>query len=189
MIYQTHIKRAFDILFSIISLLALLPIFLIIYFSILIFDGPSVFFCQKRIGRNKQEFDLFKFRSLPKNTKAISSDKLSEIKISKIGKFIRRTNIDELPQLFNILKGEMSFVGPRPSLSSQKDLISLREINNSLSLTPGLTGLAQISSYNGMSEKIKSNFDGKYYNKISFIFDLKILFRTFIYLLKPPPIY
>ena len=97
--------------------------------------------------------------------------------------------MDELPQLFNILKGEMSFIGPRPCLPDQIDLIEFRKKNNSILLTPGLSGLAQVSSYDGMSSKQKAEYDYIYSKELSLILDLKILIRTFIYLLKPPPKY
>ena len=106
-----------------------------------------------------------------------------------IGKFIRRTNIDELPQLFNIFLGDMSFVGPRPSLPNQYELIKIRRKNNVYYCKPGLTGLAQISSYDGMKNSEKVFFDVEYLKKISFKYDLYIIFQTFLYLFRKPPVY
>ena len=126
---------------------------------------------------------------MPTNTPDLPSALIKGNKITFIGKIIRRTNIDELPQLINILFGHMSIVGPRPALVGQVDLIKIRMANNSIKLRPGLTGLAQINSYNNMSEIEKSKFDGTYFSQYSFWFDLIIIFHTFKYLLKKPPIY
>ena len=182
-------KRFIDILLSLLALVFLFPILVLISLSILIFDKGPIFFAQKRVGRRNQTFKFIKFRSLPVETKNISSDKLSDIKISKIGKIIRRTNADELPQLINIIRGEMSIVGPRPCLPSQKKLISLRIKNKSINCRPGLTGLAQINSYDNMSIEKKAFFDCEYSNNISILLDISIILKTFFYLLSPPPKY
>ncbi len=138
---------------------------------------------------NGKLFYMYKFRSMPVNTKNIASDKIKELNLNFVGKFIRRTNIDELPQLLNILKSDMSFVGPRPSLPSQNDLIEIRLKKGVLSFKPGMTGLAQISSYDGMSINTKVDFDKEYINSISLTTDVSIILKTFSYLLKPPPLY
>ena len=182
-------KRVFDIIFSLISLIFLFPLFIIVAILILIFDSRPIFFKQKRIGIKGKVFYILKFRSMPVGTKNLPSDKIGKIQLGWVGYFIRRTNIDELPQLINILKNEMSIVGPRPSTLFQKKLIKLRKKNKSFFLKPGLTGLAQINSYDGMSVYKKANFDGKYVNQISLYVDVKIIFKTFFYLLKKPPIY
>lgn len=157
----------------------------LIYF----FDSKIIFFKQKRVGENGKIFLILKFRSMPIKTKNIQSSKIKNVKISTIGSIIRRTNIDELPQFLNILKNEMSIVGPRPCLQSERKLIAYRKKNKSYYCKPGITGLAQINSYNGMSYIKKANFDGLYAKKITLFTDLKIIFKTFLYLLKPPPIY
>jgi O-antigen biosynthesis protein WbqP len=126
---------------------------------------------------------------MPVNTRDVPSDQLRGVNFTWIGKLIRRTNLDELPQLINIIKGDMSVVGPRPPLASQHELIELRRENGALSCRPGLTGLAQISSFDGMSVGEKAHFDGEYAHKISIIKDLSIIFRTFAYLRKSPPVY
>ncbi len=182
-------KRLFDILFSLISLILFIPVFVIVAIGIKIFDPGPIIFKQFRIGVNKKKFLIYKFRSLPYGTKNISSDKFNLERISIVGKFIRRTSIDELPQLFNILKGEMSFVGPRPPLPSQKELISLRIKNKSIMSKPGLTGLAQIKGFTGMSIDQKALYDEEYHLKKSFILDFCLILSTFIYLLKKPPVY
>ena len=182
-------KRTIDIILSSIALIFLSPIFLLIIICIFLFDRGPIFFIQKRIGRRNKIFNLIKFRSLPIGTMNITSDKLHETKITKFGAFLRRTNADELPQLINILRGEMSIVGPRPCLLSQKDLIKLRIENNSINCQPGLTGLAQINSYDYMTVKDKAFYDYEYANKISFFLDISIILKTFIYLFSPPPKY
>ncbi len=186
MTYQ-FIKRYFDIFFSIISIIFFMPIFLIIAISIMIFDNGPIIFKQIRIGH--RVFTIYKFRTLPISTQNIPSNSLQNIKITKIGEILRRTNADELPQLINILKGDMSFVGPRPCLESQKDLIKKRKLNNVCFLKAGLTGLAQINSYNGMSLEKKSLYEEIYLRKMSFALDFSIIIKTFFYLLKEPPKY
>ena len=182
-------KRLGDIIFSIISLFFLSPIFLVTAISILLFDKGPLFFTQNRVGKRNKSFLFIKFRSLPLKTPNLPSDRLGKVKISLIGKIIRRTNIDELPQLINILKGEMSFVGPRPAISSQIELIEERIKNGSINCLPGLTGLAQVKAYNGMSFLEKARYDGIYFKNVSFLKDITIILRTFIYLLTPPPKY
>ena len=187
--YEFVIKRIFDFLFALISLILFSPIFFIVSLAIKLFDPGPILFKQNRIGINNKKFIIFKFRSLPDGTKNISSDKLELKTISNVGKFIRRTSIDELPQLFNILKGDMSFVGPRPPLMSQEKLIYLRKKNKSICSKPGLTGLAQIKGFTGMSIEQKAYYDHKYHLKKSFFLDLFLIISTFFYLLKKPPVY
>ena len=189
MIYQAFGKRVMDILVSLSALIIFSPILLMIYFLIKIFDPGPAIFRQTRLGRNDESFILYKFRSMPVNTENIASDKISAVKIGSVGKFIRRTNIDELPQLFNILCGDMSLVGPRPPILSQAELIEARRANGALMCRPGLTGLAQIYSFDGMTVGQKAEYDGIYVNSVTFFGDIKIIFGTFSYLLKPPPIY
>lgn len=141
-----------------------------------------IFFCQERVGKDCKIFTIYKFRTMYENTPDIpthllqNADKL----ITPIGKFLRRTSIDELPQLLNILKGDMSIVGPRPALWSQKDLLEEREKYGANSILPGLTGLAQVSGRDELSIESKAKYDGEYREKISFIFDWKIIFWTMI---------
>ncbi len=187
--YMLFGKRLFDIIFSLTAAILLSPLFLLTGLFIKIFDPGPVIFRQKRIGQEGVSFDFFKFRSMPVNTGDIPSDQLGQIRLTWIGRLIRRTNIDELPQLFNILLGDMSFVGPRPALSSQIELVNLRKSNGSLFCKPGLTGLAQISSFDGMSVYEKVLLDGQYVQSISLGSDILIILKTFGYLLKPPPVY
>ena len=182
-------KRLFDISLAFIALIFFSPLIIIISLLIYLFDGKSIFFLQKRVGKDGSHFTFIKFRSLPLSTSEVPSDQLEKINISNIGKFIRRTNIDELPQLINILKGDMSIVGPRPALISQKKLFLLRESNGSLSCRPGLTGLAQINSFDNMSIYMKASYDEIYAKKVSLKLDILIILKTFIYLFSPPPKY
>jgi O-antigen biosynthesis protein WbqP len=157
--------------------------------AILLEDGRPVLFRQHRVGRNKNPFVLFKFRSMPRNSPQLPSATAMDVKVTRIGQFIRRTNIDELPQLINVLRGEMSLVGPRPALPSQTKLIDIRSERNVYDLLPGLTGTAQINAFDGMSDSQKAQWDAEYGNTVSLRTDLGIMFRTLGYLLRPPPVY
>jgi O-antigen biosynthesis protein WbqP len=187
--YARGFKRLLDILLAITALAMLAPLCLLVVVTIWIFDPGTAIFQQHRVGQSGASFTFYKFRSMPLNTGDIPSDQLSSIELSWIGSFIRRTNIDELPQLVNILKGDMSIVGPRPSLPSQEGLVELRRLNGALQCRPGLTGLAQINSFDGMSFEQKALYDGQYSKSICFSGDLAIIGRTFLYLIKPPPKY
>jgi O-antigen biosynthesis protein WbqP len=182
-------KRAADILCVILALSFLWPLLLFTAILIKIYDPGPIIFKQFRIGRGGKKFLFYKFRSMPVNTGDVSSDKVGQIKLTWIGRLTRRTNIDELPQLFNILLGDMSVVGPRPPLPAQEDLINLRSDNGALLCRPGLTGLAQIKSYDGMTVSEKAGYDGIYSQKITLCRDIQIILKTFLYLLSPPPTY
>ncbi len=189
MIYQCYGKRALDIILALLLLALLSPVLMVLAVSIKIFDPGPVIFKQIRIGRYGKPFLFYKFRSMPVNTGDIPSDQLGKINIKPIGKFIRRTNLDELPQLFNILRGDMSIVGPRPPIGSQAELLEARRVNGAMNCRPGLTGLAQVSSFDGMTVYQKADFDSRYVQSVTLFGDLKIICRTFLYLLKPPPVY
>ena len=126
---------------------------------------------------------------MPVCTKNFTSDKIEQIELSWVGRLIRRTNLDELPQLFNVLRRDMSIVGPRPAIPSQSVLLEARLKNDATQCLPGLTGLAQISSYDGMPVQEKADLDGKYAGNITFSRDLFIILKTIGYLFKPPPVY
>lgn len=187
--YSGFLKRAFDITVAAGTLVLLFPLMLVLAVFIKLEDAGPVFFRQQRIGRNGREFEFLKFRSMPIDAENVPSAVASSIKVTRIGKFIRRTNIDELPQLFNVLRGEMSIVGPRPAIASQTALVSMRADNGAENCLPGLTGLAQVNAYDGMPEAEKAAFDGEYAAKVSFMKDLKIIGRTFRYLIRKPPVY
>jgi O-antigen biosynthesis protein WbqP len=170
-------------------MVSLLPIFLIISVIVRLQDGGPSIFRQERIGQKGVVFRFYKFRSMPISTPNLESKDTKKLQITPFGKFIRRTNLDELPQFYNVLKGDMSFIGPRPPIPSQTDLIELRRMNGALQLIPGLTGWAQVNSFDGMSVSEKAKFDGEYASKISFGFDVLILFKTILYFTKKPPTY
>lgn len=182
-------KRVFDIVLAIGLIIGILPIYLIIALIIFLQDLGTPIFKQMRVGKNGKEFLFYKFRSMPLKTPNVESHEREKLKITPFGKFIRRTNLDELPQFFNVLLGDMSFIGPRPPIPSQENLISLRRKNKSIFLRPGLTGWAQVNSYDHMPEVVKAKFDGEYADKISLKMDLLILYKTVIYFTKKPPTY
>lgn len=152
-------------------------------------DGGPSMFRQKRVGRNGNIFEVLKFRSLPVNTGDMPSSHAGALRPTRVGKVIRRTNIDELPQLVNIFRGDMSLVGPRPALPTQAQLLAMRDEVGALDCKPGLTGLAQVNAYDGMPDTEKVNWDGKYAARVSFMKDLMIVLRTFSYLTRRPPVY
>lgn len=183
------VKRVSDVLLAILLILLLAPIYLIIAFVIFIQDCGNPIFKQIRIGKNGESFMFYKFRSMPLNTPSVESHERGKLRITPFGKFIRRTNLDELPQFFNVLKGDMSFIGPRPPIATQVNLIRLRKENKALSLRPGLSGWAQVNSYDNMPEEEKAKFDGEYANRVSLKIDILILFKTAVYFTKKPPTY
>jgi O-antigen biosynthesis protein WbqP len=162
-------------------LVILSPLFLIVAMVILIEDGFPVFFTQKRVGINYSFFYIFKYRSMKKNTPNVASHLLTnpDQYLLKIGKFIRRTSLDELPNLINIIKGEMVFVGPRPALYNQDDLMTLRVATGVDKLKPGITGWAQINGRDDISIEKKVELEQEYLQKKSFLFDIEIVIKTF----------
>jgi len=126
---------------------------------------------------------------MPVETPNVESHEKDKLTITPFGKIIRRTNLDELPQLFSILKGDMSLIGPRPPIPSQEKLIEMRKENGAIHLKPGLTGWAQVNSYDNMPDDVKAAYDGYYYENISFLLDVKIVLKTLLYLTKKPPSY
>ena len=168
-------------LLALILLFILSPLFILISLFIIIEDGFPVFFNQKRIGINLTFFKIYKFRSMKKNTPNIATHLLinPERFLTQIGKFIRKTSLDELPNLINVVKGEMVFVGPRPALYNQDDLMSLRVEKGVDKLKPGITGFAQINGRDDISVEKKVQLEEQYLNKKSFLFDLNIIIKTF----------
>lgn len=187
--YRSALKRILDILLALLALILLAPVMLIVAIWIYLEDRGPVFFTQERVGKGGRAFSFIKFRSMPVGSGNVESAKAKKLPVTGVGKIIRRTNIDELPQLINILKGDMSIVGPRPAIPSQERLLVLRRKNGADDIAPGLTGLAQINAYDGMPENEKARWDGEYASTVSFLTDLKVVARTFAYLTKKPPVY
>ena len=178
--YSHCLKRVLDCLLSLCGLLVLWPIFLIIAIAIKIDDPGPVFFSQKRVGLHKRYFQLYKFRSMKVSTPDVPTHLLEhpEQYISRVGGFLRKTSLDELPQLLNILKGDMAVIGPRPALWSQEDLIAERDKYGANDVRPGLTGWAQINGRDELTIEEKSAYDGEYVKRLSFAFDCKCFFGT-----------
>ena len=180
--YQTYIKRGFDILLAVLGICLLALPMALIALMIKLDDGGPVFFTQRRVGRNKRLFDMYKFRTMKTSApKDCPTHLLSDPKshITRLGGFLRRSSLDELPQLFNILVGDMSVVGPRPALWNQQDLIDARDRAGACALRPGLTGWAQINGRDELPIARKVELDGEYARKISFGFDCRCFFGTF----------
>jgi O-antigen biosynthesis protein WbqP len=171
----------FNRLFALIVLIILSPIYLIAALAIFIEDGFPVFFTQKRVGINYSFFNIYKFRSMKKNTPNVATHLLvnPDQYLLKIGKIIRNLSLDELPNLINILKGEMVFVGPRPALFNQDDLMALRVAAGVEKLKPGVTGWAQINGRDEISIEAKVALEKVYLEKRSILFDLLIVVKTF----------
>ena len=177
----SNIKNILDKVLAFIALIVLSPVMLGFAIAIKIESKGKVFFKQKIIAKDKELFDIYKFRTMrsdtPKDTPTHMLED-AEKYITKVGGFMRKTSIDELPQLINILKGEMSFIGPRPALWNQNDLIVERDKYGANSIKPGLTGLAQINGRDELEIPIKAKFDGEYAKKMSFWLDVQIFFKT-----------
>jgi len=177
------IKRVLDVVLSVAILIGAWPFMLIAAIAIKVEDpkGP-VIFKQIRVGKDKKPFKIYKFRSMWTETPDVPTHLLSDPNqfITKTGAFLRKTSIDEIPQLVNILRGDMSFVGPRPSLFSQEDLIEERDRLNVHRVRPGLTGLAQVNGRDELPIPVKAAYDGEYVEKMSFKLDVQLFFKTFI---------
>lgn len=176
-----YFKRILDFLISFIALIILSPLFLIIASWIKTNSPGPIFFKQKRVGKNKDLFEIYKFRSMRSDTPSDMPTHLlndPEAFITKSGKFLRKTSLDELPQLINIVKGEMAIIGPRPALWNQYDLIEERDKYGANGVRPGLTGWAQINGRDELEIPVKAKLDGDYVQNISILFDLKCFFGT-----------
>ena len=180
------VKRLIDILLSFVGAVVLLPVFIVVSILIFIDDPGPIFFKQKRVGKNKKLFWLHKFSSMKMNTPDVPTHLLDnpDQYITKVGKFIRKFSIDELPQIYDILFGKMAIIGPRPALWNQYDLIAERDKYGANDVLPGLTGWAQINGRDELAIPVKAKFDGEYVEKMSFLFDCKCFFGTITSVLK-----
>ncbi|MCS0654828.1 sugar transferase [Cytobacillus firmus] len=181
------VKRLIDIILSLIGLIVLSPIFLILIIAIKMDSRGSVLFKQKRVGINKTHFNILKFRTMRIDTPKDTPTHLlgnPEKYITKMGKFLRKTSLDELPQIWNIFVGQMSIIGPRPALWNQYDLITERDKYGANDVPPGLTGWAQINGRDELPIEIKAKLDGEYVKKISLRMDVKCFFGTIVSVVK-----
>lgn len=182
MVYK-FIKRLADLICSLVGMILLSPLIIAVIIAIKLDSKGPVMFKQKRIGINKKTFNILKFRTMridtPKDTPTHLLDN-PEQWITRVGRFLRKTSLDELPQILNIIKGDMSIVGPRPALWNQDDLIAERDKYGANDIRPGLTGWAQINGRDELPIEIKAKLDGKYVEKMGLIMDIKCFFGTFI---------
>lgn len=186
MVYS-RVKRIMDFFLSAIGLIVLSPLFLILIVAIKIDSRGPVLFNQNRIGIHKTHFNILKFRTMQMDTPKDTPTHLlhnPEKYITRVGKFLRKTSLDELPQIWNILVGQMSVVGPRPALWNQYDLITQRDLYGANDIRPGLTGWAQVNGRDELPIDIKARFDGDYVKQMSFRLDAICFFRTIISVLK-----
>lgn len=185
--YKDGLKRGIDFLLSLVGIIVLSPILLILCIAIKIDSKGPVIFKQKRVGKNKTHFYIYKFRTMKVDTPQETPTHLlsnPDFFITRVGKFLRKTSLDELPQLFNILKGDMAVIGPRPALWNQYDLIEERDKYHANDIRPGLTGLAQISGRDELEIDYKARLDGQYTANITPMMDLKCFFGTIISVFK-----
>lgn len=182
-----YVKRGMDFVLSLLGLVLLSPVFLGLVIAIKLDSPGPILFRQKRVGIHKTYFEILKFRTMRIDTpKDVPTHLLEnpEQYITKVGKFLRRTSLDELPQILNILKGDMAVVGPRPALWNQYDLIEERDKYGANDLRPGLTGWAQINGRDELEISVKARFDGEYVKKMGLKMDLRCFFGTFISVLR-----
>ena len=185
--YKHFLKRVIDFILSLIGLIVLSPVFIILCIWIKLDSKGPIFFRQKRVGKHKKHFNILKFRTMYIDTpKDMPTHMLSnpDQYITKAGKFLRKTSLDELPQIINILKGEMAIIGPRPALWNQDDLIAERDKYGANDIKPGLTGWAQINGRDELEIDVKAALDGEYVRRMSFPFDVKCFFGTITSVLK-----
>lgn len=179
-------KRLFDFTVSLMLIIITLPVFAIIGLIIAIDAGRPVIYKQYRVGKGNKLFYIYKFRTMKNNTRLTATKNLKEADsvITKSGRILRKTSLDELPQLINVLKGDMSFVGPRPLIPEEKEIRAIRKKYGVYSVRPGITGWAQINGRDMLSDEEKALFDKEYIDKQSILFDIKILIKTVLVVLK-----
>ena len=182
--YQRYFKRLLDFVLSLAACIVLAPVMLVIAVWIKLDSPGPVFFRQRRVGAHKTHFNILKFRTMRGDTPHDVPTHLlknADSYITKSGAFLRKTSLDELPQIYNILVGEMAIIGPRPALYNQYDLIEARDKVHANDVRPGLTGLAQVNGRDELPIDVKARYDGEYAANITFLGDLKIFFGTFGY--------
>ena len=185
--FYLTVKRLLDFVLSLIGIIVLIPLFMIIGILIKVDSRGPVIFKQKRYGKNKEPFYIYKFRTMASDApQNVATKDLNDSKkyITKIGAFLRRTSLDELPQLFNILLGQMTIVGPRPVVLKEENLIIARDLYGANDIKPGITGWAQINGRDLLSIEEKAKLDGYYVENMGFKMDIKCFFKTVKYVLK-----
>ena len=185
--YSKYGKRTIDFILSFAGIIILSPLLIVLMVLIKVTSPGPIFFKQKRVGIHKSYFNILKFRTMRIDTPKDMPTHLLENPdqyITSVGKFLRKTSLDELPQLFNIFKGEMAIVGPRPALWNQYDLIELRDAYGANDVLPGLTGWAQVNGRDELEIDVKANLDGEYCKNLSFLFDVKCFLMTIFSVLK-----
>ncbi len=181
-------KRILDFIFSFLAIIVLSPIMIILFICVYVASGNPVIFKQQRVGYKNELFTIYKFRTMKRGMRQTKTEDLTDEEvahdITAIGKILRKLSLDELPQLFNILKGDMSFVGPRPLIPAEEEIRILREKYNVYSVRPGITGWAQVNGRDFVTDEEKANLDREYVEKKSILFDIKIMFKTVLVVLK-----
>jgi O-antigen biosynthesis protein WbqP len=183
MFYRNIVKRALDAISAFLALAVLSPFFLIIALCVKLDSKGPVLFRQKRVGKNKTYFTILKFRTMRADTPGDVPTHLltnPNARITRVGRFLRRFSLDELPQIFNILSGKMSVIGPRPALWNQNDLIARRDEYGANAVVPGLTGYAQVNGRDELPIAVKAGLDGDYAKNLSFGLDVRIFFATIL---------
>lgn len=184
--YEKFFKRLIDVILSLIGAIVLLPLFLLIGVAIFIDNSGPIIFKQARVGKDKKIFMLYKFRTMKVDAPDVATHLLEnpDQYITRVGKILRKTSLDELPQIYNILFDQMSIIGPRPVIALEEDLITERDKYGVYSIKPGLTGWAQINGRDEIGPILKAKLDAEYMENISFLFDVKCFFGTFLKVLK-----
>lgn len=181
------IKRILDFIISLFATVCLSPAFIATAIAIKLDSKGPVFFVQKRVGKDKKHFNMYKFRTMRTDTPHDMPTHLlkdPDAFITKTGKFLRKSSLDELPQLLNIIRGDMAIVGPRPALWNQDDLIAERDKYGANDIRPGLTGWAQVNGRDELEIPVKAKFDGEYVEKMSLLFDIKCIINTALQVVK-----
>ena len=181
--YDKYVKRLIDIILSLLAIVILSPVLIVVAILVRVKLGSPILFKQARPGKNGKIFYLYKFRTMTDEKDENGNLLPDDIRLTKFGKALRSTSLDELPEFFNILKGDMSFIGPRPLLVKYLPLYSEQQMHRH-DVRPGLTGLAQVNGRNALSWQEKFNYDLEYVNNISFGLDIKIFIKTFLVVLK-----
>lgn len=184
--YGRFFKRVVDIIFALILLMVFIVPMLIIGIAIKFSDSGTPFFLQTRYGRGDKTFTLMKFRTMSIGSPIVANSEFHDMDnyVTPLGKFLRETSLDEIPQIFNVIRGEMSFVGPRPLADTDFEVVEMRSKNGANSVRPGITGLAQVKGRNKLSNSEKAQYDGQYAKNISLLLDVKVVFLTVYKVLK-----